>query len=653
MKRLLFITLFLLSLLSLSAQWSDSPAAPTAIATGAGEQSLPKVAVAPNGNTYIGYFDNATGAYQLYLKLYDADGNALWQEPLAIPGNVNDTWLTDYDLITDNNGYAILGFQDIRGGFNQAFVYKISPAGTQIWGETGICLSTNASFENPDYNPVLLCSSDHRIYAAWTQMGDYTYIYVQKLNPDGTFAWAQPYLLGFYGASATWPQLIETTDNEILMKYYEDSGVPWAPTRHLYAMCISSAGEMLWNSPISTAGGISAWTQNIAFVSDTMGGAFIAWHADPDLDNISKGYFAHIDADGELSTPLNGVLISTLNQYHHFYPRLSYNTTTQEAFIAMRITDLGQNNAGVLLQRFNLTGEPLFGAEGYIQDPISQYDFEPLYAWNFLGKYYMFQSNTDLSQPNNQGICCTFNSEAGSYNTWYGTSIASWDSAKMHYSFATHPQGWVICVWEDGLSDFDIYGAKCWFNGSIGDYKGAAENAQAQFIPPYSIRLTWDPPLYSTPDFYSVQAGNYDEFIPNSESEYTFQELPAGTYLCLVHACYGNDMMTANAGTIEIPVANSDELATPLKYVIFPNPFLDACQISIKGSSSETLKLSIFNLKGQKVRDLGALNPKQGELEYLWDGKDSRGQDLAAGIYFLRSEHAGKTEFHKILKLKP
>ncbi|MFA7543925.1 MAG: hypothetical protein WCY84_06070, partial [Candidatus Cloacimonadaceae bacterium] len=125
MKRLLFITLFLLSLLSLSAQWSDSPAAPTAIATGAGEQSLPKVAVAPNGNTYISYFDNATGAYQLYLKLYDADGNALWQEPLAIPGNVNDTWLTDYDLITDNNGYAILGFQEIRGGFNQAFVYKI------------------------------------------------------------------------------------------------------------------------------------------------------------------------------------------------------------------------------------------------------------------------------------------------------------------------------------------------------------------------------------------------------------------------------------------------------------------------------------------------------------------------------------------------
>lgn len=653
MKRLLFITLFLLSLLSLSAQWSDSPAAPTAIATGAGEQSLPKVAVASNGNTYISYFDNASGAYQLYLRLYDDAGNALWQEPLAIPGNVNDTWLTDYDLITDNDGNAILGFQDLRSDFNQAFVYKISPTGTQLWGETGICLSTDATAENPDYNPVLLCANDNSIYAAWTQMGDYTYIYVQKLNPAGTSAWAQPLLLGFYGASATCPQLIETTDNEILMKYYEDSGVPWAPTRHLYAMRISSAGEMLWSSPISTAGGISAWTQNIAFVSDTMGSAFIAWHADPDLDNISKGYFAHIDADGELSTSLNGVLISTLNQYHHFYPRLSYNTTTQEAFIAMRITDLGQNNAGVLLQRFNLAGEPLFGAEGYIQYPISQYDFEPLYAWNFLGKNYMFQSNTDLSQPYRQGIMCTYNSEAGYYGSWHGSHLATTDSAKMHYDFATHPQGWVICVWEDGLSDFDIYAAKYWFNGNIGGYKGAAENAQAQFIPPNSIRLTWEAPLYSTPESYWVVAGDFDAMLPDSAREYTFHDLPSGSYPCYVRIYYGNVLMSAEAGTIEIPVANMDELATPLQYQIMPNPFVDACQISIKGSSSETLKLSIFNLKGQKVRDLATLNPKQGELEYLWDGKDSRGQNLVAGIYFLRSEHAGKTEFHKVLKLKP
>ena len=386
MKKVIFLLVSILCVFTLNAQWAQDAAQPNLIADGVGDQSLPKVAISNNGNTFIGYFDNSSGAYQNRLKLYAHTGDEIWAEAMVLAGTAHDSWLTDWDMTVDNDGNALMCFQDVRSGINRVYIYKISPNGAQLWGETGICLSNDPANDDPDYSPVLLCNSDNSVYVAWHREGTYQSVFIQKLNPDGSFAWAQPALIAFYGASANWPQLLETVDNGILVKYYEDSGVPWAPQRELHVASFSAAGELIWTEAVSTAGGISAWTQRIAFIGDGSGGAFLAWHDDRDMDMIAQGYFAHVSADGDCLTPQNGAYACSNMQLQQFYPRLALDLAQEKVYCIMRITDTDQNNAGMLMQIFDFEGQRLLGVSGQYLQGIGQTNYDAHFAWFFDGR---------------------------------------------------------------------------------------------------------------------------------------------------------------------------------------------------------------------------------------------------------------------------
>jgi len=46
------------------------------------------------------------------------------------------------------------------------------------------------------------------------------------------------------------------------------------------------------------------------------------------------------------------------------------------------------------------------------------------------------------------------------------------------------------------------------------------------------------------------------------------------------------------------------------------------------------IAISIFNIKGQVIK---TLEPLQGPtLQYIWDGKNANGEQLANGIYFCK-----------------
>ena len=99
------------------AQWSTDPSANTVIASGPGEQVLPKVATTADGSTYVGWFDNAPGSYTVRLSRLDAAGNAVWgPNGILISANPQSTSLVDWDLIADSSGHCVLTFTDTRSG---------------------------------------------------------------------------------------------------------------------------------------------------------------------------------------------------------------------------------------------------------------------------------------------------------------------------------------------------------------------------------------------------------------------------------------------------------------------------------------------------------------------------------------------------------
>jgi len=71
-----------------------------------------------------------------------------------------------------------------------------------------------------------------------------------------------------------------------------------------------------------------------------------------------------------------------------------------------------------------------------------------------------------------------------------------------------------------------------------------------------------------------------------------------------------------------------------------PNPFNAATAITFwipPGMEMESLRLSIYNLAGQKVRSWH-LAGVAGERRLVWDGRGQRGQQVASGVYIYRLE---------------
>ena len=62
--------------------------------------------------------------------------------------------------------------------------------------------------------------------------------------------------------------------------------------------------------------------------------------------------------------------------------------------------------------------------------------------------------------------------------------------------------------------------------------------------------------------------------------------------------------------------------------------------------------LNIYNIKGEKVRDLYSGNLEQGYHSMRWDGKSNAGFELSSGIYIISLNHGDNTIINKSVKIK-
>jgi hypothetical protein len=67
-----------------------------------------------------------------------------------------------------------------------------------------------------------------------------------------------------------------------------------------------------------------------------------------------------------------------------------------------------------------------------------------------------------------------------------------------------------------------------------------------------------------------------------------------------------------------------------------PNPFGATTRIEYILSGESTVKVSVFNVRGQRVRTLVAATQAPGRHAALWDGLDGEGRAVSPGIYFYR-----------------
>ncbi|MBN1326715.1 MAG: T9SS type A sorting domain-containing protein [Candidatus Cloacimonetes bacterium] len=640
----IFIMLIFLFSLPLAAQWSNDPESNTAICDLNGSQALPKIAVTSTGDVYIGWFSNQSGNYDVRLQRLDQQGNELWDHNgIIISDHPSMSWLTDWDMTVDHEDHAILAFQDIRdAGNNDIQVYRISPEGESVWGEDGLQISQGAAF---DVSPKVCVTSDNNCVFAW--QADEVII-IQKISPTGVLLWGDNGIELSCDDTYNWPQPIAVEADQIILKFFHDSGPIWAPTRHMLAQKFTQDGTPVWAEDvvITDAGGISAWTQVMSICGDGTGGFFIAWNDDRDQNMDDSSFVQYISADGEILFSPNGIEVATMSSRERFYPKLAYHQSSEELYVFWNEMDSSQNQRGISGQKFNLNGERLWSDNGKIIIALSPTDV--LISGTGIsdaGAMVIFEEAHDAISTVMKGMLLD---ENGNFVwTQQMVTISEVLSEKLHPVVSEYNNLQWIAVWEDRRNDDgDIYAQNITEYGELGIGLVPPQSVQ---IDPENALLSWTEPDPSVLE-YNIYL---DEILltQTTELSYIYTGLINGqTYLAGVSAVYPEgESPVVNLEFVYTGTAIDNQLLSlPIIVNNFPNPF----SASGSGRNSGTniffeipeyqgrVEIAIYNIRGEMVDNYIVENQTAGNL-LNWPGR--KGSRFPDGIYLYQIK-AGKSE---------
>jgi Peptidase family C25, C terminal ig-like domain len=91
----------------------------------------------------------------------------------------------------------------------------------------------------------------------------------------------------------------------------------------------------------------------------------------------------------------------------------------------------------------------------------------------------------------------------------------------------------------------------------------------------------------------------------------------------------------------------------------FPNPFNPATTIQLSIEQNEQYEFFIYNLKGQKVKDISPslchpeLVEGRGKTSVIWNGTDSNNKPVSSGIYYaVLKQNGSQLACHKMILIK-
>jgi hypothetical protein len=82
---------------------------------------------------------------------------------------------------------------------------------------------------------------------------------------------------------------------------------------------------------------------------------------------------------------------------------------------------------------------------------------------------------------------------------------------------------------------------------------------------------------------------------------------------------------------------------------IYPVPIQNSATISFRLAESKNVSINIFDMTGRSIKTIAGGQLQSGDHQFIWNGKDEKGNALNSGIYFLRIETGDQTETKKII----
>ena len=519
-----------------TGQWSNDPAVNNLISEMSGEQTLPKVATHPGGITYISWFSNDNGNYNVRLQKLDVNGSPQWPENgILVSGHPSDTWITDYDMTVDNDTCALITFQDIRTGYNNVYAYRITPSGQFSYGPDGIALFPGTTIQ---YTPKVFASSDgNGIFVAqcFPDEGQ-NYLKLQKISPTGELLWGPSGIdIQETNTGNTIPVLMQSDGDNFIMVWYKTTGSFPSVTNKIYAQKFNADGAPVWPAPVGvyTGTGIPFYSTNITIASDKADGVFVTWHDDRDGNQVFASYVQHVTSAGTLMMSNNGSPVSSNSQKHQIDPTVTCFDASGEAYVFWDERDYDQNYRGMSGQKLSSTGAKQWGNTGKVFIPLEYPASESfITARPTETDMIVFYQYYDFGNSEQSKIMAMRVNSDGGY-VWPGQKLplCTVQSSKLHpvFGFLDHTQ--YIAAWSDGRNDAgDLYAQNIHLDGTLGistggqSITGTVTYANTEATPLNALIL----------HLKNSGGTTIATTTTNGAGDYSFADVPSGNYTLVV-----------------------------------------------------------------------------------------------------------------------
>ena len=390
--------------------------------------------------------------------------------------------------------------------------------------------------------------------------------------------------------------------------------------------------------------------------TDKGGGIYCANYSAPILENITI-------IDNSASTYGGGIYC-----YEYSNPILKNVTITNNS-------DSGYGGGGGIccydnsnpyLNNVTITNNSSHGGGGiycYHSDPILKNVFITGNSTNNNGGgIYCLYSNpnlenvsiTDNSASKGGGIYCFHYSDPNLENVTIANNSAANHGGGIYCNHLSDPY-LINCIMWDNIPEevnFSEYGYQSTITITYSDIQGGEAgiptsgtgtvywlegniDADPLFADPQNgdFHLTWV--NFPIPD--STMSPCIDTGDPNSSFD------PDGTITDI--GAYYYDQGT-EIDNYELQIFN-------FKFNNYPNPFNPTTTINFSIQNDSKIELTIYNIRGQKVKQLVSNQLSAGQHSVVWNGVDDKSKPVSSGVYLYKLNVNGKTEaVEKCLLLK-
>lgn len=495
-------------------------------------------------------------------------------------------------IASDGEGGAYVCWKDARNRNYDIYAQRIGHDGSMLWQKNGIPIVEDSSTQQ---FPRIINDARGGAFIAWedNRSQTNTHIYAQRIEKNGQPVWQ----IGGVKVAETqglFISLAEDSNGGLLVAWNSIFG--FDPTTGIvdgvYTQRLDSLGRRVWPDSgvqVSNRPG-RVWPNDIAIVSDGLGGAIVAWSEGE--FNQEKIYAQRIDSFGKPLWPVNGIKVS--QGLSNIGVSIS-SDLTGGAIISWS----NQSENLKYVQRISSEGEKLWGSSGIVLGQIAGGGARRHTADNQGGA---FIGHSQWIQHVNSAGMKRWKGEGAQYTD---TTTGFFNSTQ-----ALGLNGGIWNFWSQNTSSsvIDIYG---------------------QYIDSAGIPL-WEPsgkPISNAPGIQdwarAVPDGRgraivvWDDFRNGHSNVFAVRVDTAGTVTSINHK------------TDVLP-------SSPRLEQNYPNPFNPETTIEYEIPARGAVQLIIYDTLGKEVVTLVNKQQEAGFYRTTWNGKNSRGEKVSSGPYYYR-----------------